>query len=403
MRLDGTLRTAWIVILCASLVLGIAVGIRHGIGLFLQPMSADNGWGREVFAFAIAIQNLIWGVLQPFTGTLADRYGPGKVMAAGAVLYAIALAITSQVETGGALLLSMGVLMGIALTGTSFSVTLAAVTRVVSPANRGRAMGWASAVGSVGQFLMLPYIQSFISLAGWSAAMLAIAVLAFMILPLSFGVKSGTVPPAAGDTLTAREAIVEAFQHRGFWLLVFGFFVCGFQVVFLATHLPAFLVDKGLSSGTAATVLALVGLFNIAGSFIGGWLGDRYPKPWVLSSIYALRGISMVLFAFLPVTLWSAYAFGVALGFLWLATVPLTNGTVASIFGVKNMTMLTGIVFFSHQLGSFFGGWLGGAIFDRIGSYDPVWLIAIGLSVVATLVHLPIREVPVPRLAGATR
>ena len=394
------------VLIAGALILALSLGIRHGFGLFLQPMSEDQGWGREEFALAIAIQNLVWGAAQPLTGMLADRIGAGKAIVGGAVLYGIGLLAMAYAATPLQLSLSAGLLIGLGLSGTSFAVVFGAVSRAVAPERRSLAMGIASAVGSFGQFAMVPGTLSLIAALGWSAALIALAALAGVMVPLAtaFAGYGGRSAPAASE-LGVRDALAEACAHRGFWLLSFGFFVCGFQVVFIALHLPAYLFDRQLPLSVGTTVLALVGLFNVAGTYLAGLWGGRMSKPVLLASIYALRAVAIALFVLLPISTWSAYAFGIVIGLLWLSTVPLTNGTVLTLFGVRNMSMLAGIVFLFHQVGAFFGGWLGGSIYDATGSYDIVWAIAIGLSIVAALLNLPIKEVPVARLkahVGAT-
>jgi len=391
----------WPLLISCSAILAISLGIRHGFGIYLAPMSQDNGWGREVFAFAIALQNLVWGAAQPFTGRIADRYGAGRAVALGSVFYVAGLIGMASIASASGFVLVTGLLLGIGLAGTSFSVVFGAVGRAVAPEKRSMALGISGAVGSFGQFVMLPMGQSVMEAVGWSMALMLLAALAAAMLPLSFAVSERNAGVHAAAEMSAGEALRTASRHGGFWLLSLGFFVCGFQVVFIGTHLPAFLVDKGLSGSSGAAVLALVGLFNIVGSFLAGYLGARMRKGWLLSAIYFCRAIVIMLFVFLPVTTVSAWAFGIAMGFLWLSTVPVTNAVVAGIFGVRNMSMLGGIVFFCHQIGAFLGSWLGGYVYDRLGSYDLVWLTAIGLSIVAALLNLPIKEELVPRLRAA--
>ncbi|MGE8297868.1 MAG: MFS transporter [Pseudomonas sp.] len=392
--------TTWL-LLGASLILALSLGTRHGFGLFLPPMSAEFGWGREVFAFAIALQNLIWGLAQPVTGALADRFGARKAIIIGGVLYMLGLVFMGMADSPLSLSLSAGLLIGIGLSGTSFSVILGVVGRAVPVEKRSMAMGIAAAAGSFGQFAMLPGTLGLIGWLGWSAALLALGLLVALILPLAAMINETPPPVSNGPEQTLLEALREAASHSGFWLLALGFFVCGFQVVFVAVHLPAYLVDHHLPALTGTTVLALVGLFNIFGTYIAGWLGGRMSKPRLLSALYLLRGVVITLFLVAPLTQWSAYLFGIAMGLLWLSTVPLTNGTVATLFGVRNLSMLGGIVFLFHQLGSFLGGWLGGYLYDTTGSYDLVWQISIGLSLMAAVLNWPVREVPVARLQGA--
>src|SRR6266496_2833061 len=359
-----------VMLVCASVILTLALGIRHSFGLFLQPMSMDNGWGREVFGFAVALQNLLWGITQPFTGMLADRFGARRVLFAGGLLYALGLVLMASSSTALGLTLALGIFVGVA-----------------------------SAAGSFGQFAVLPLALVLISGLGWYAALIALSVLVAVVIPASFGVADkgyhGTL--AAGAGVSLKEALAEAFRHKGFWLLGVGYFACGFQVVFIGTHFPAFLMDQGLTVRDGTISLALIVLFNIFGSYLAGQLGGRFSKTYLLSGLYAARGVAIALLIAFPLTPMSAYLFAAAMGFLWLGTVPLTNGVVAGIFGVKHLAMLSGFVFFFHQLGSFFGGWLGGYLFDRTGSSLLVWLIAIGLSVISVVVNLPSDERPVKR------
>lgn len=392
--------STWLM-LGASLILALSLGTRHGFGLFLPPMSAEFGWGREVFAFAIALQNLIWGLAQPITGALADRFGARKAIVIGGVLYVLGLVCMGMADSPLSLSLSAGLLIGIGLSGTSFSVILGVVGRAVPVEKRSMAMGIAAAAGSFGQFAMLPGSLGLIGWLGWSSALLALGLLVALIVPLAVMINEASAPVSNGPEQTLLEALREAAGHSGFWLLALGFFVCGFQVVFVAVHLPAYLVDHHLPAITGTTVLALVGLFNIFGTYIAGWLGGRMAKPRLLSALYLLRGVVITLFLVAPLTQWSAYLFGIAMGLLWLSTVPLTNGTVATLFGVRNLSMLGGIVFLFHQIGSFLGGWLGGYLYDHTGSYDLVWQISIGLSLMAAALNWPVREVPVARLQGA--
>ncbi|MGN8276953.1 MFS transporter [Pseudomonas sp. SMN5] len=390
-------RTCGWVLVGSALILALSLGVRHGFGLFLSPMSAEFGWGRGVFAFAIALQNLIWGLAQPFTGALADRFGAAKVVLIGGVLYAVGLVLMGLSDSPWSLSLSAGLLIGIGLSGTSFSVILGVVGRAVPPEKRSMGMGIASAAGSFGQFAMLPGTLGLIGWLGWSAALLVLGLLVALIVPLVSMLKD-TPMPTAGHEQTLAEALREACSHSGFWLLAIGFFVCGFQVVFIGVHLPAYLVDQHLPASVGTTVLALVGLFNIVGTYTAGWLGGRMSKPRLLTGLYLLRALVIGLFLWLPVTTTTAYLFGMAMGLLWLSTVPLTNGTVATLFGVRNLSMLGGIVFLFHQLGSFLGGWLGGVVYDHTGSYDLIWQVSILLSLLAAALNWPVRERPVARL-----
>lgn len=390
-------RGSFLILLGASLILALSLGIRHGFGLFLPLMSAEFGWGREVFAFAIALQNLIWGLTQPFTGALADRLGARRVVIVGGILYAIGLVCMGLADSATSLSLSAGVLIGLGLSGTSFSVILGAVGRAVPMEKRSMAMGIAAAAGSFGQFVMLPGTLGLLSWLGWAVALMALGLLVALIIPLAAMLKDAPLAHS-GQEQTLGEALREACAHSGFWLLSLGFFVCGFQVVFIGVHLPAYLVDQHLPALVGTTVLALVGLFNIVGTYVAGLLGGRMSKPRLLSALYLARAVVIVVFIMTPLTVWSAYAFGVAMGLLWLSTVPLTNGTVATLFGVRNLSMLGGIVFLFHQLGAFLGGWMGGYVYDRTGSYDLVWQIAVLLSLLAAALNWPVREQPVARL-----
>ncbi len=385
-------RTPAVILWCGALILAVSLGIRHTFGLFLQPMSLDNGWGREAFAFAIALQNLVWGLAQPFAGRLADRFGAGWAILVGTLLYVAGLLLMAQSASTFGLALSAGVLIGLGLSGTTFPVVFGAVSRAVPPEQRSLAMGIAMAVGSLGQFVLLPGSQWLIGAFGWAAALVVLGLLGIGMGPLSVALFERPSANPAVQARPLRAILTEAFTHRGFWLLSLGFFVCGFQVVFIATHIPAFLMDRGLSPLVGTTVLALIGLFNIFGSYLAGLGGGKFRKPMLLTGIYLTRAVVITVFILLPVTAWSAYAFGMVMGLLWLSTVPLTNGTVATVFGVGNMSMLGGIVFLFHQVGAFLGGWLGGYLYDATGSYRAVWIIAIGLSLAAALLNLPIRE-----------
>ncbi|PAU51176.1 MFS transporter [Pseudomonas sp. PIC25] len=388
------------VLLGGSLILALSLGIRHGFGLFLPPMSAEFGWGREVFAFAIALQNLIWGLTQPFTGALADRLGAMRVVVVGGVLYGLGLLLMGFADSPWSLSLSAGLLIGFGLSGTTFSIILGAVGRALPPEKRSMGMGIAAAAGSFGQFIMLPGTLGLIGWLGWSSALIALGLLVALIVPLAAMLRDRPLPVQAHEQ-SLGEALREASSHSGFWLLALGFFVCGFQVVFIGVHLPAYLVDQHLPAQVGTTVLALVGLFNIFGTYIAGWLGGRMSKPRLLTGLYLVRAVVIAAFIMAPLTVWSAYAFGIAMGLLWLSTVPLTNGTVATLFGVRNLSMLGGIVFLFHQIGAFLGGWLGGYLYDHTGSYDLVWQLSILLSLMAAALNWPVRERPVARLQAA--
>ena len=380
----------------SAIILALSLGIRHGFGLYLVPMSDEFSWGHNVFSLAIAMQNLIWGAAQPFTGALADKYGSKIVVAVGGVLYTIGLLLMAVSSTGWLLNLSVGLILGLALSATSFSVLLSAVGRAAPPEKRSLAMGIASAAGSFGQFIMLPSTLLLLQNFGWSAALVVSALLIAMIVPLAWMLKAPAfvVPNASTNQvqLSFKDILVIAKNHKPFWFLSLGFLVCGFQVVFIGIHLPGYLIDHGFNATTGTVFLALVGLFNIVGTYTAGWLGGKYSKPKLLMGLYGLRGIAIIAFLMLPLSTVTIYSFGVVMGLLWLSTVPLTNGIVANMFGIKYLSMLSGIVFFTHQVGSFFGGWLGGVNHDVTGNYDLIWLFSIILSVFGVLVHFFVDE-----------
>jgi predicted MFS family arabinose efflux permease len=393
-------RTPTVVLVASGLILTLSMGIRHGFGLFLQPMSADLHWGRESFALAIAVQNLMWGIATPFAGMFADRFGSHRVAFVCALLYVAGLASMAMATTPLMLVLTAGVLIGTGLAGLSFSIVAGVLGRKFPPEKRSMALGISAAAGSFGQFAVLPVTQTLLSLLGWYGALLALAAIGLLMVPLSAAVYERHAGAHAFQQ-SAGAAIREALGHRGYMLLTIGFFVCGFQVVFIGVHLPAYLADKGLPPHVAVTALALIGLFNIVGSWTTGWLGSRMPKRYILSAIYFSRAVVFALFFFLPLSAGSVYAFAVALGLLWLSTVPPTNSIVAQIFGVRYLAMLTGVTFFSHQIGSFLGAWLGGRLFDSTGNYDVVWYLAIALGVLAGLINLPVDEREIKRPAAA--
>lgn len=395
-------RTPSVVIVAGCLIGVLTFGIRAGFGLFLQPMSADLGWGREVFAFAIAVQNLLWGVGQPFAGAIADRYGSGRVLAFGGILYAAGLALMAYTTTPAMLQLSAGVMIGFGLASAAFGIVLAAFSRVVPEDKRSWALGIGTAAGSLGQFLIVPLGQMFLSTYGWSTALLLLSLLALAVVPLSTALVGRSRHSGAGREQSLGEALREAGGHSSYWLLIGGFFVCGFHVAFIQTHLPAYLKDLGLDARLGAWALALVGLFNIVGSYTAGVIGGRYSKKYSLSAIYFLRALVIAVFISLPISTFSVLVFAAAMGLLWLSTVPLTSGLVAQMFGTRYMATLFGIVFFSHQIGAFLGVWLGGYLYDATHSYQVVWWMSVALGVFAGIVHWPIQERRVPRLAEAT-
>ncbi|WP_168390977.1 MFS transporter [Acinetobacter indicus] len=382
----------------SAIILALSLGVRHAFGLYLVPMSHEFGWGHNVFSLAIAMQNLIWGAVQPITGAFADKYGSKIVVAAGGALYALGLLLMAVSSTGWLLNLSTGLILGLALSATSFPILLSAVGRAAHPSKRSLAMGIASAAGSFGQFIMLPTTLLLLQNLGWKGALVVSAILMTLLIPLAWTLKVPmyTDPNAATTkpqpALTFKQILVIAKNHKPFWFLSLGFFVCGFQVVFIGIHLPGYLIDHGFNATTGTIFLALVGLFNIVGTYTAGWLGGQYSKPHLLMWLYGLRGLAIIAFLLLPLSTWTIYGFGVIMGLLWLSTVPLTNGIVANMFGVKYLTMLSGIVFFTHQVGSFLGGWLGGLNHDLTGNYNAIWMFSIALSAFGVWVHFFVNE-----------
>ena len=388
-------RIFWTVVIAAALVSSLGMGIRQNFGLFLPPMTGDLGIGREAFAFAMALQNIIWGVFTPLTGMLADKYGSGRMIALGGVVYAGGLYVMSGATDVTDLNIGAGLFIGFGQSAAGFAVVLAAVARRVPAEKRSVALGIATAGGSFGQFYMAPVSLGLIESIGWSTALLYIAGLALIMVALAAALTGDSTDTREGDPAqTLGAAVREATGHKGYWYLTAGFFVCGFQISFIAVHFPAFLLDAGFSAATGATAIALIGFFNIFGTYACGVLGGRYSKKYLLSSLYFLRAVLIAVFFMLPVTELTVLVFASAMGVLWLGTVPLTSGLVAQIFGVRYMATLFGIVFFSHQLGSFIGVWWGGWSFDTTGSYDQVWIASIALGLLAALLHLPIAESP---------
>ena len=392
-------RTPTVVLVASAVILSIGMGIRHGFGLFLQPVSSELGWGRETFALALAVQNLTWGVTQPFVGMLADRFGSAKVLIAGCVLYALGLVTMSYSASPWLFVLTAGVLIGTGQAGVTYSVVSGVLGRKFPPEKRSMALGISAAAGSFGQFAMLPLTQWMLTNLGWHGALFVLAAIAILIVPLTAAMVERHESNAGGFQQSAREAMREAIGHRGYVLLTLGYFVCGFQVVFVGVHLPSFLADRGMPPHVAVTALALVGLFNIVGTYLAGWLGGWVSKKYILSFIYFARAVVFAVFFWMPLSAASVYAFAIAMGLLWLSTVPPTNALVAQIFGVRYLAMLSGFSFFSHQVGSFLGAWLGGKLFDTTGSYDVVWYLAMALGIVAGLLNLPIDERAIKRPA----
>jgi MFS family permease len=389
------------VLICGAAVVTLSMGIRHGFGLWLQPVSAERGWNRETFAFALAVQNLAWGLAGPVAGALADRWGAFRVLIVASLLYAAGLVTMGLATTGAGFLGGAGLLIGLAQSGCTYAVVYGVIGRNVAPERRSWAMGVAAAAGSFGQFLMVPIEGALIGGIGWQDALFVLGAAALVIVPLAFGLREPSRGAGAGPQQSVAAAVREAIGDRNFQLLTAGYFVCGFQVVFIGVHMPSYLKDHGLTPSVATAALALIGLFNVFGTYIAGALGGHLPKKYLLSAIYALRSLAIIVFVLAPLTPWSVYVFAAVIGFLWLSTVPLTNGIVAEIFGVRYLSMLGGFVFLSHQVGSFLGVWLGGRLYDTTGSYDVVWWIAIALGIFAALVNLPIRERAILRPALA--
>ncbi len=387
------------VLIAGAMIVTLSMGIRHGFGLWLQPITMAHSWTRADFSFAIAIQNISWGFFGIFAGMLADRYGAFKVIVGGAVLYALGLAGMALSTTTLMFTLTTGILIGAAQAGTTYAVIYGVIGRNIDPAKRSWAMGVAAAAGSFGQFLMVPTEGFLINNFGWQKALLWLTAATLLIMPLAYFLResefSGGAAPVRDQTIF--EALKEAFKYPSFQLLMAGYFVCGFQVVFIGVHMPSYLKDKGLSPQVASYALALIGLFNVFGTYIAGSLGQRMPKKYILSAIYLTRAIAISIFLIVPLSPWSVYIFSSVMGLLWLSTVPPTNATVAQIFGVAHLSMLGGFVFFSHQMGSFMGVWLGGVLYDKTGSYDIVWYISIALGVFAALINLPVREEAISR------
>ncbi len=392
-------RTPTVVLTVCGIILTLSVGIRAAFGLFLTPITHDLGWGRETFALALAVQNLMWGITQPFAGMIADKWGSGRVLVGGALLYCSGLALMAVPYSPLVFTLTAGVLIGTGLSGIAFSIVAGVLGKVYPPEKRSMALGISAAAGSFGQFLFLPVAQWLITHVGWQGALVALAAIGLLIVPLSAALVVRRDKVAHTFKQSTGEALREAVSHRGFVLLTLGFFVCGFQVVFIGVHLPAYLLDKGFGASVGVTALALVGLGNIVGTYVAGWLGGKMPKRWILSFIYFGRAVAIALFLWLPLTTTSVYVFASAMGVLWLSTVPPTNGILAQVFGVRYLSMLSGITFFSHQIGSFLGAWLGGKVFDTTGSYDIVWYLSIALGIVAGLINLPIDEREIARTA----
>jgi MFS family permease len=396
-------RTPLVIVICGCLIGAIGFGPRAALGLFLTPMSSAYSWSRDVFALALAIQVLVWGTAQPFVGAIADRFGSMRVLAAGAVCYCAGLVLMAYSTTPGMLDFSAGVMTGLGIAGTSFTIVIAAFGKLMPPHMRSLAFGAGTAAGSFGQFLFSPLAVGFIDWFGWQHALVAFGILTLTMIPLATAVSTPpmdmTTKGGEASHQSLFQALAEAFGHRSYVLLVLGFFTCGFQLLFITVHLPAYLVDRGLSVDAGAWAIGIIGLFNIIGSFGAGWLGDRMPKRYLLSIIYLLRSLAVIVFITLPVTTASALIFGAVMGLLWLSTVPPTSALVAIMFGTRWMAMLFGFAFFSHQVGGFLGVWLGGILFTTTGSYNVVWWLSVVFGVLSALINLPIVEKPTERAA----
>ena len=386
----------YVLVVCGALILLLGMGTRNSFGLFLQPMSLDLALPREVYSLAIAIQMIVWGVSQPIFGGLADRYGAGRIAVLGGLFYASGLLLMANASGPLDLHGGAGVLVGLGVSAAGFAVILGPVGRAFSPEKRSMALGIASAGGSTGQLFIAPIGAALLDSMGWAPALLVMAAIAALIIPLALGIK-GRSTRDSGSANSLREALNEASRHSGYWLLCGGFFVCGFHVAFIATHLPPFLSDHNLPPMLAATAIAPIGFFNILGTITSGWLGGKFRQKHVLSYYYLARAIVIAGFLVFPVTQTSVLIFAGGIGFLWLGTVPLTSGLVAQVFGPRYLGALFGIVFFSHQIGGFLGAWLGGYMFDLTGSYDLVWFVAVGLGVLAAILHWPIADSPILR------
>jgi MFS family permease len=396
----GNWRTPLVIVVCGSLIGMLTFGPRSTFGFFMQPMSREFGWGRDVFALAFAVQNLLWGIGQPISGAIADRFGTLRVISVGALMYAAGLIVMRYASTPASLELGGGLLIGFGLSGCSFNLVLSAFGKLMPPEWRGIALGAGTAAGSFGQFLFAPFGVALIDNFGWQSALTVFGLLMLLVIPLSLALATPAVAASDGPVVqqqSFRQALTEAFGHRSYVLLVLGFFTCGFQLAFVTAHLPAYLVDRGLPVQTGGWVIAVIGLFNIAGSLSVGWLSNRIPKRYILSVIYLIRALSIAAFVSFPITTFSALAFGIVTGLTWLSTVPPTSGLVALMFGTRWLATLYGFAFFSHQIGGFLGIWLGGVVFDRFGSYAPIWWLSVLFGVLSALINLPIVEAPVAR------
>jgi MFS family permease len=399
-----TWRTPAVIMACGCLAAVLTFGPRSGLGFFQTPIISANGWGRDTYAFALALQNLLWGVGQPFMGAIADRFGTVKVLALGALFYAAGLVLMAYSTSPVALDLTAGVLIGFGLSGCSFNIVLAAFGKLLPPEKRSMAFGFGTAAGSAGQFLFAPLSVGLIGLVGWQETLVIFGITMLLVIPLSTAIAtqpSGPRMQAARRDQSVAQALAEAFRHRSYVLLVLGFFTCGFQIGFITVHLPAYLGDLGLEPWVGGWTIATIGIFNVMGSLSSGWLGNRMPKRWILAFIYLGRSLVTVGFLLLPASPATALAFGALTGLLWLSTVPPTSALISVMFGTRYLAMLYGFAFFSHQVGAFLGVWLGGVIFQRTGNYDFVWWLSVALGLASAVINLPIVERPVPRAEPA--
>src|SRR5947209_1565522 len=399
-------RSPLVIILCGCLISLLGFGPRSAFGFFLTPMSQANGWGRDVFALAFALQNLLWGIGQPFAGAVADRFGMVRVLSVGALMYAAGLALMAYTTSPLTLQITAGVLVGFGLSGCSFNLVIAAFGKLLNERYRTIAIGAGTAAGSFGQFLFAPFGVALIDNVGWQHALLVFGGLLLLIVPMSLALATRPNASSASDagtpqTQSLTSALSEAFSHRSYVLLVFGFFTCGFQLAFITLHLPAYLIDRGLSAQVGGWTLATIGLFNIIGSISVGWLSNYFPRRYLLATNYFLRAVFIAAFVLLPASTVTTLLFGAGMGLLWLSTVPPTSSLVALMFGTRWLATLYGFAFFSHQVGGFLGAWLGGLLYERTGSYDIVWWLAVAFGILSAVINLPIEEKPVLRAAPA--
>ncbi|HTS41838.1 MAG TPA: MFS transporter [Xanthobacteraceae bacterium] len=397
-------RTPAVILICACLIGVIGFGPRSALGLFLKPMTIEHGWGRDVFSLALAIQMLLWGVGQPFAGAVADRFGAVRVLCVGSLFYAVGLALMAYASTPLLLYLTAGVLIGFGLSGCAFPLVVGALGKLMPEQWRSLAFGLGTAAGSFGQFLFSPISIGLMDHFAWQSTLLIFSAIVLLIMPLSLALatpETSSSPQAVVRQQSVTQALAEAFGHRSYVLLVIGFFTCGFQLFFITVHLPAYLVDRGLSAHIGGWTIGVIGLFNIVGSISSGWLAGRMPKRYLLSAIYFARSLAVTAFILMPASDASALIFGAVIGLLWLSTVPPTSGLVAVMFGTRWLSMLFGFAFFSHQVGGFLGVWLGGVLYEKTGSYEIVWWLSVFFGVASAIINLPIIEKPVARAATA--